>query len=117
MQNTIDVGRNVGDCEIRSISFMDDSAYLKLFDPQDVSYFTIVFHKIIYFSFETGHAQNVIDSIVIFNSVNNKDAKAVTSRFVERVENKIPIHARLAHIRPITGGESFIIFEEFELQT
>jgi hypothetical protein len=117
MQNAIDVGRNVGDCEIRSISFMDDSAYLKFFDPQEVSYFTIVFHKVIHLGFETNHTQNVIDSIVIFNSEPEIDRKLVPARFLEALPNNIPASAKLAYIRPIAGGEAFIIFETFEIET
>jgi hypothetical protein len=117
MKNTIEIGRDVGDCEIRSISFKDDDAYLKLFDPQDGSFFTIAFYKLVYLAFETAHAQNVIDSIIIFKSANDIDANSVPQNLIDALPKNITAQSKLAYIRPITGGESLFVFEEFAIQS
>jgi len=117
MKNTIEIGRNVGDCEIRSISFNDNNAHLEFLDPQDGSFFTVIFYKLAHLIFETSHAQNVVDSMIIFKSAHDIDANIVPQNFRDALPKNIPDDTKLAYIRPITGGESLILFGEFEVRT
>jgi hypothetical protein len=115
MENLVSLGRDVGDCEIRSIAFQDGSVYLKLFDPNEFSFFTIIFHKMTFFNFETDHTQNVIEAITISDSILGLGLSAVPNRLVERANSYTHENTKLAYIRPITGGEGLIVFETFEL--
>ena len=78
-KKTID--RNFGDCEIRTISFMNGSAYLKFLDPVEANFFTVIFHSFGNLLFETNHFQNVIDSVHLYNSLDKSKAIRLHWRF------------------------------------
>jgi len=115
------LGRNVGDCEIKSISFMDGSVSFRLFDPADTDYFTITFHSIGQLIFETGHTQNVIESIEIFESAEGAAQKVDGTPFLKKIDVEVfqstwSAGMKVAYIQPITGGETFISFKTFEIE-
>ena len=115
------LNRNVGDCEIKSISFMDESVSFRLFDPANTHYFTITFHSIGHLIFETSHVQNVIDSIEIFDSTEQVVQQLDRIQFLRRIDAEILRSAstramKFAYIQPITGGETFLSFKSFEIE-
>jgi len=105
---------NFGDCEIRSISFSDDCATIRIFDPTESRFIEIEFQKLYFLRFETSHWQNVIDSIVLFDSILSLDKSPVTGIFLYSLPDSMPDDARAAYVRPITGGECLILFQDLE---
>ncbi|HEY6258163.1 MAG TPA: hypothetical protein VIY51_20470 [Xanthobacteraceae bacterium] len=110
--------KNVGDCEIHSISFTKDTVHLRLFDPFDFNYFTIVLHGLRYMLFETNHFQNVLSSIAIFDSWADLKKDPAAAQWLEKLSPSIPeadiIGAKIAYFQPTAGGETLIIFEHLE---
>lgn len=116
------LGRDVGDCQIKSISFKDNSVSFRLFDSFDTSYFTVTFHSMGHLIFETGHAQNVIESIEIFDSVEQIMQQLDRIPFLKNIDAEIFRSAsadtmKFAYIRPITGGETFLSFKSVEIES
>lgn len=112
------LGINFGDCEIRSISFMDRSAYLRFFDPVKTTYFTVVFRSFSNLLFETNHFQNVIDSVQVFDTIEDLKNDRTASAFLSKVDQATleTKGLKFAYIKPIAGGETFISFTGLEVE-
>jgi hypothetical protein len=121
MEDELTFGRNLGDCEIHSISFSKEAAHFRLFDPHDTTFFTIVFNGVKHLRFETNHTQNVIDSMKIFDGIEEALKDAAVSRWLARFDSfgtNLPDKiAKVAHIRPIAGGETLVVFSHLEINS
>ncbi len=114
------IDRNYGDREIHSISFMNGSAYFKIFDPFETTFFTLIFHSVGNLLFETNHTQNVIKSIRIFSNLDEAKNDPIASSFVKRIDQSTMItgeELQFAYISPITGGETIISFKRLEMSS
>jgi hypothetical protein len=112
------LNRNFGDCEIHSISFMNRSVYLKFFDPVETTFFTLIFHSFGNLLFETNHFQNVIDSVYLYNSLDEAKSDPAALAFLTKID-PATLDAdglKFAYIRPIAGGETFISFKSVEVE-
>ena len=112
------ISRNFGDCEIRSISFTERSVYLKFFDPIKTSFFTLIFHSFGNLLFETNHFQNVIDSVHLYNSLDEAKSDPAASAFLAKID-PATLDAdglKFAYIQPIAGGETFISLKSLEIE-
>jgi hypothetical protein len=110
--------RNFGDGEIREISFLHPNVSLKIFNPTDSTFCTLLFRSVGVMLFETNHVQNVIDSIVLFDGLSTAMADESAAAFLKKVTPTDLANAagsKFVHIRPITGGETIISFESFEI--
>lgn len=112
------LNRNFGDCEIHSISFMNRSAYFKFFDPIKTTFFTLIFHSFENLLFETNHFQNVIDSVHLYNSLDEAKNDPTALAFLTKID-PATLSAdglKFAYIHPIAGGETFISFKSLEME-
>jgi hypothetical protein len=110
--------RNVGDCEIREISFTHPDVSLRIFDPFNSSFLTLLFRSVGVMLFETNHVQNVIGSIFLFDSLDEAMTDPLTAPFLTKiapVELEIEAASKFVHVRPITGGDTIISFKSFEI--
>jgi hypothetical protein len=115
------INRDWGDCEIHSISFMNGSAYFKIFDSFETVFFTIVFHSVAYLLFETNHYQNVLASIKIFKTFEDMKKEPFAVEFLKKIEKadqsilETDKGLKFAYMQPIAGGETIISFRSFEI--
>ncbi|SED99599.1 hypothetical protein SAMN05444161_4582 [Rhizobiales bacterium GAS191] len=113
--------RDFGDCEIHSLSFMNNSVYIKIFDPRDTSYFTMIFHEMNYLNFATTHSQNVIESMIIFDTPEKAKESVCVRDLLAKMDPATMSRLfsepqKVAYFQPISGGETLVFFKEFELQ-
>jgi hypothetical protein len=107
------------DCEIRTLAFDYPSLLLKLFDPTEMTYHCLAFRNVIFCVFESDHLQNVVSSLDFFDSLQDAVKDYAFSNYVKQrnledeIRKTIGNH-RLCYIRPITGGDMIVIFEEIE---
>ena len=119
MKNNMSIDRDLGDCEIRSVSFIEETAHIKIVDPSDLSLFTIVFQGVKYFYFESNNMQNVIEKIIIFESIKSAKDDIKDTLILERLS--IFGHQydnswkKIAYIEPIAGGEVLVAFDWLQL--
>jgi hypothetical protein len=118
IMNKKTIDRNFGDCEIRTISFMNGSAYLKFFDPVETTFFTLIIHAFGNLLFETNHFQNVIDSVHLYNSLDEAKSDPAALAFLTKIDPAMldADGLKFAYIQPIAGGETFISFKSLEIE-
>ena len=111
--------RNFGDCEIHAISFLNGSAYFKIFDPHETAFFTLVFHSVDTLLFATTHTQNVIETVRLFDSLDALRGDPDASRFFAKIappRSSPGSPQKFAYIVPITGGETFVSFTDLTIE-
>ena len=111
--------RNFGDCEIQAITFLNGSAYLKIFDPHETAFFTLVFHSVGILLFATNHTQNVIDTVRLFDNLDALRSDPDAFGFFQRMDHphsRENSSMRFAYIVPVAGGETLISFTDFEME-
>jgi len=113
---------NLGDCEIRSISFDMPNIHMKLFSPVNPASYFITFQDVVYFVFETDHIQNVIEGIFSFNNIHDALECAEFKDFVKRRNLLDDLmkqfnNYRIFYILPLTGVDCIILCETIKIVT
>jgi hypothetical protein len=117
--NTQLADRSFHDCEIHAISFLNGSVYFNIFDPYETAFITLVFHSVETLLFATSHAQNVIETVRLFDDLDALRSDPDAFGFFERME---PSHSssglplKFAYIVPITGGETLVSFTDLTIE-
>ncbi|TXR49865.1 hypothetical protein [Phyllobacterium endophyticum] len=109
-----------GDCEIRAISFEHPDVIVKLFDPNINDFFALEFLGCAYFIIESGSVQNVVGSIILFNSADEAFSHEDFKMFAEDRNIDVKIRNdffgyKLCLFSVIAGGDFIIVFSDLSI--